>query len=123
MIEVRPATLEDFDEPPVYRVRAWVALKDGQKIGIGGLGFPPGMPVVIWAELTDELRKHPIALHKIGLMGMREARAMGVRYMIATTSVGFEAAERWIARLGFVETGEIQLEDSTGKKVHAWFAP
>ena len=123
MIEVRPATLDDFDEPPVYRVRAWVALKDGQKIGIGGLGFPPNMPVVIWAELTDELRKHPIALHKIGLMGMREARAMGVRYMIATTAVGFEAAERWIARLGFVETGEIQLEDSTGKKVHAWFAP
>ena len=123
MIECRTATLKDFDEPPLYRVRAWVALKDGQKIGIGGLGFPPGMPVVIWAELTDELRKHPVSLHKIGLMGMREARAMGVRYMIATTAVGFEAAERWIARLGFVETGEIQLENSTGKKVHAWFAP
>ncbi len=122
MIEVRPAILEDFDEPPVYRVRAWTALKDGQKVGIGGLGFPPNMPVIIWAELTDELRKHPVALHKIGLMGMREARAMGIKYMVATTAIGFDAAERWIARLGFVETGEIQVEDSAGKKVWAWFA-
>lgn len=122
MIEVRPATLSDFDAPPIYRVRAWVALKDGRKIGLGGLGFPPDMPVIIWAELTDELRKHPVALHKIGLMGMREARSMGVKYMVATTAVGFEAAERWIARLGFVETGEIQVEDSAGKKVWAWFA-
>jgi hypothetical protein len=118
MIECRPATPEDFDEPPVYRVRAWTAFKDGRKIGIGGLGFPPGMPVVLWAELTDELRKHPVALHKIGLMGMREARASGVRYMVATTDIGFEAADRWIKRLGFVETGEVQ----DGKKVHAWFA-
>jgi RimJ/RimL family protein N-acetyltransferase len=44
---------------------------------------------------------------------------MGVRYMIATTAVGFEAAERWIARLGFIDTGEVQ----DNKKVHAWFAP
>lgn len=118
MIEVRPATFEDFDTPPLYRVRAWVAFKDGRKIGIGGIGFPPNMPAVIWAELTDELRKHPVTLHKIGLMGMREVRAMGIKYMVATTEVGFEAAERWIARLGFIETGEVQ----DNKKVHAWFA-
>ena len=119
MIECRPAIPDDFDEPPVYRVRAWAAFKDGKRVGIGGLGYPPGMPVVLWADITDEFRKHPVALHKIGLMCMREARATGVRYMVATTTVGFEAAERWIKRMGFVETGEVQ----GNQKVHAWYAP
>ena len=41
---------------------------------------------------------------------------MGVRVMYATTELGFEAAERWIARFGFEETGELQ----DGKKVWIW---
>ena len=52
MIECRPATLEDLDEPPLYRVRAWVALKDGQKIGIGG--NVSGVYILLQLEITAE---------------------------------------------------------------------
>lgn len=116
MIEIRPARLEDFEEPPVYRVRAWTVTRDDRVIGIGGVGFPPDLPPILWSTITEELRALPVTLHRAGLLGLREAKRMGVKQMYATTAQGFEAAERWIARLGFHETGEVR----DGKKVWVW---
>ena len=119
MIEVALATADDFDKPPPYRCRAYAVKKDGRVVGIGGLGFPQGGPVWMWAEITDELRAHPVALHKVGKRVVADAEAMGIRRMYATTAMGFDAAERWIKRLGFTEAAETV----EGKKVHVWHAP
>lgn len=116
MIEIVPAQAEDFPEPPKYRCRAVAVKKDGKVIGIGGLTFPPGTYPFLWSTITDELRAMPVLLHKTGLRFIAEARSQGVRVMFATTDVGFEAADRWIKRLGFEETGEVK----DGKKVHIW---
>ncbi len=118
MIEIVTATADDFDSLPLYRCRAYVAKKDGRKIGIGGLGFPPDGPVMMWAEITDELRALPVTLHKIGLRVVADAERLGIRQMYATTEQGFDAAERWIKRLGFTATGEVV----EGNKVHVWHA-
>ena len=116
MIEIVPATFEDYPSQPPYRSRAIVVKKDGRVIGIGGLGFPPHMPPVLWSDISDELRALPVTLHRTGLRFIDEARAQGVRIMYATTDAEFEAAERWIRRLGFEQTGEVQ----DGKKVWVW---
>ena len=116
MIEIALAKPEDFTKPPPYRARAIVVKKDGRVIGIGGLGFPPHMPPVLWSDISDELRALPVTLHRTGLRFIDEARAQGVRVMYATTDAEFEAAERWIRRLGFEHTGEVQ----DGKKVWVW---
>lgn len=116
MIEIVPAQIEDYPEPPPYRSRAWAVKKDGRVIGIGGLTFPPDTHPVLWSNISDELRAMPVTLHKTGLRFVAEARQQGVRVMYATTDVGFEAGERWIRRLGFEETHEIQ----GGKKVWIW---
>lgn len=116
MIEIALAKPEDYETPPPYRCRAYAVKRDGRLIGIGGLGFPPHMPPILWANITDELRSLPVTLHKVGMRGVADAKAMGVRVMYATTELGFEAAERWIARFGFEETGELQ----DGKKVWIW---
>lgn len=118
MIEIKIAEPEDYTEPPVYRSRAWVVLKDGRKIGMGGLAFPPNMVPFIWSEISDELRAMPVTLHKTGLRYIEEAKALGLKVMYGTTDVGFEAGERWIRRLGFEETGEVK----DGKKVWIWRA-
>lgn len=119
MIEIALATADDYPEPPAYRARAYVVKKDGEVIGIGGLGFPVGLPVFMWSTITDELRALPITLHKVGKRVVADAQAMGVKTMYATTDEGFAAAERWIGRLGFHPTGEV----NDGKKVHVWHAP
>lgn len=116
MIEIELAKPEDYATPPPYRSRAVVVKKDGKVIGIGGLGFPPHMPPVLWSDISDELRALPVTLHRVGLRVVAEAKSLGVRVMYATTDMGFEAAERWIKRLGFEETAEVQ----DGKKVWIW---
>lgn len=118
MIEIVPARAEDYATPPPYRSWAVVVKKDGKVIGIGGLWFPPHMPPILWSEITDELRALPVTLHRTGLRSIAKARSLGVKIMYAITEVGFEAAERWIKRLGFEETGEVK----DGNKVHIWRA-
>ena len=119
MIEVTLAKPEDFDTPPQYRCRAYVVKKDGRKIGIGGLAFPPNLPPFLWSEISDELRAMPVTLHKTGLRYIAEATRLGVKVMYATTDEGFEAGNRWLTHLGFEETGEAK----DGKKVYIWRAP
>ena len=118
MIEVALAQPEDFATTPPYRCRAYAVKKDGRVIGIGGLGFMPNGYVFLWAEITDELRALPITLHKVGKRAIGDAIPLGIKQVYATTDIAFEAADRWIKRLGFSETGEVV----DGKKVHLWHA-
>ena len=119
MIEVCLAQPDDFATPPPHRCRAYAVKKDGRVIGIGGLGFPAGGPVILWADITDELRALPVTLHKVGKRSIADAIPLGIKRVYATTDQGFAAAERWIKRLGFTDTGEV----IDGKKVHVWHAP
>jgi hypothetical protein len=102
---IRDATADDFDERPAWRVRAWVGELDGKPIGKGGLAFMPGGPAVAWLEVDDHARMFPVKLHKHALAVLAEARRMGVATLVAYADRNVPASDRWLARLGFEDTG------------------
>lgn len=106
-IEFVPTTQEHIRELAAegqtlpFRVKAVTAMLDGRPIGLGGIGFPKvGMPTA-FACITDELRRHKVALHKIGKRCIDEWRAAGIQKVIAFADSNTEAAERWLLRYGF----------------------
>ena len=103
-VTLEPASADDFRAvshglPPV-RVRGFAGKKDGILLGVGGIAFTAGAPTA-FVELTEEARKHPVALHKAALKTLAMAREMGLRRLVATSTTGHPAAERWLLRLGF----------------------
>ena len=110
---VRPATAEDFAnytasvfgevKPVPLRARAFAGVVDGRVIGIGGIGFAPDGTRVAFADLTDEARKYPVALHRAAKMTLDLAARLGCKRLIATAS-DHEHAVKWLLRLGFKHT-------------------
>lgn len=104
-VEVRPTVAADLpaltSEPLPFRIKALTGVQDGAIIGIGGLGFTPDGTVIGFAELTAAARACKFALHRTALRVLAEARAAGVREIIVSADPAFEAAQRWLDRLGF----------------------
>lgn len=102
---IRPATRADIDalidEELPYRVRAWAVENAGKLLGVGGFAFQPQDTIAAFVLKTPEAEKFPLALHKAGLMAMREAKRLGYRRIVAMAEQHNEAAERWLERLGF----------------------
>jgi hypothetical protein len=120
-VTLRPTIPSDLPhciaEPLPHRIRCITAeLEDGTIIGLGGLGYRAEGIVEVFAQLTDEARRHPIALHRAGLMVMAMLRESGVAKAIATTGESFEAGQRWLLRLGFVEAAE-EYQDMPQKRI------
>ena len=108
-IEVRPTVAADLpaltSEPLPFRIKALTAVQDGAIIGIGGIGFTPAGDVVAFAELTPAERTAKVTLHRTARRVLAEARAAGIREIIASADPTFAAAQRWLARLGFTPIG------------------
>lgn len=104
-VVLRDARLSDFTDicggPPDYRVRAFTAELDGKPIGLGGLALLPDGTWAAFVHVTEGARRFKIALHKAGLRTLQEARARGIRRLVALAEPGVEPAERWLMRLGF----------------------
>lgn len=108
---VRPATAEDFANYTAavfgevkavpLRARAFAGIVDGRVIGIGGIGFAPDGTRVAFADLTDEARKYPVALHKVALKTIELAKSLGIKQLLATTQTQQPRAEAWLLRLKF----------------------
>ena len=111
-VEVGPATERDFEDlsarsqhtpaRPPLRVMAIAGRVDGRTIAIGGVMFHPNGVKHAFADIGDEARKYPIALHKAGLAIIELAKAQKVKQLVAVSDDLNEAAERWLLRLGFV---------------------
>ncbi len=118
-VEVDYATRADLaavGTVPHCRVSALAGRSpEGQVIGVGGLAYAADGRVFAWADLTEEARKHPVALHKAGLRAMRMARESGLRRLVATTDLSVTpAGARWLARLGF------KREEACGAEIWVW---
>ncbi len=102
---IRPATRADIDalidEELPYRVRAWAVENNGELLGVGGFAFQPKDVIAAFVLKTPGADKFPLALHRAGLMAMREAKRLGYRRIVAMAEQHNEAAERWLERLGF----------------------
>lgn len=94
--------LEFFDHPLPLRIRAKTVRIDGEIKGIGGLAFlRDGTRVAFLEAAEDDCRKYRVTLHRIARVFMTEARAAGIKRMVASFDGKREASKRWLARLGF----------------------
>lgn len=109
-VTFRPATTADFaalyPEKIRWRTRAIAAECEGVLLGVGGIGYRPE-GVVAFAQISDEGRRYPAAIHRAGRAAMRMMRDAGVPTVIAQAQPGNPAAERWLLRLGFVREGAL----------------
>ena len=117
-VTLRPSVPSDFlaliERPPAYRCQCLTALAGDRILGVGGFIFPPGGDVWCSAFITDEGRKYPTALHRVGLAVMALGRRRGFRRVYAAAQPGNPAAERWLERLGFTAS------EIAGEKVFVW---
>lgn len=101
MTEIVPATEYLFARMqgglPRRTSRALVAVKDGDPIGLIGL-IPDGDALMVYANLTDEIRKDRKAL--VRLSRAFETLA-GDFTVIATASLSVEASGRFLEHFGF----------------------
>lgn len=110
-VEIRPATLADLDayavEQAQYRVRGYVGLIDGIIVGIGGIAYLSNGQMLAFLNLDQEARdKAPVALMKVAVRVLREARERGIQTINAVCDDTIPAASRFLARLGFVHAGD-----------------
>jgi len=99
-----------------YRVRAWAVELDDKLLGIGGFAYQPGGVIAAFVLKAPGAEKYRLALHKAGLLAMAEARRLGFRRVVALADQTNEAAERWLARLGFKQ---VMIDD---KQAWIWEA-
>ena len=110
-VTLTPATREDFAElaarsehtpmiPPV-RVVAIAGKVDGKVIAIGGIAFWPNGTKQAFADIGEEARKYPIALHKAALAVIELAKKHNCKQLRAVADEPKVVAEKWLMRLGF----------------------
>lgn len=88
---------------PPYGFRGYLALLDGEPVGIGGLFVWEGVPIV-FTQMKDPMRKFIKARARaVRLMvGMMDSLKMPV---YATADKMEPTSEKLLAKLGFVPTG------------------
>lgn len=115
-VTIRPAKADDFlrftGNTPPYRNHAWVGELDGQILGMGGICYPPGATVpVMWADFSEEGRRHAVTLHRAGREVLARFTAR-YRRLACVADATVPASRRWLERLGFTATG---LHSDTGE--------
>lgn len=112
----KPEDFHAFGKTAPFRLIGLTGRNEqGEIIGIGGIAFLPDGQRLAFAELTDEARQHPVALHKTALKILEVAKKRNIRRIVATADMGASpAAKRWLERLGFIE------HDYNGVTVFIW---
>lgn len=119
-VSIEPTTKEDvaefFPDAPPFRIRALTARLDGEVIGIGGVTFRPDGIALAFLECDEEhCRKYPKRLHATARRVIAEAKAAGIKRIIAKADGAREKAAAWLERLGFKKIGEVD-----GEQVFEW---
>jgi hypothetical protein len=105
-VTFRPSVQEDviafLGRPLQYQATCVTLLKGDTILGIGGVACSPEHRVfVAFMHLSDEARKHPVALYKATVFGMQMVRRAGIRRIVAEAAPCVEGAERFLQRFGF----------------------
>lgn len=103
-VTLRPTVAADLaaftGQPLPHRIQAITAEFDGRVLGVGGLGFRDGIAIA-FAQITDEGRRYPAAIHRAGRAAMGLIRRSGLPRVVAEAEADNPAAARWLERLGF----------------------
>ena len=93
-------------------------LMDGSK-PVGAFGIVvKGDEGWSWAVFTDELRKHPVALHRTALKELNSVK--GLRAVHGTVKHGWKEGAEWLRRLGYVWSGTIKTPDGLLERFTRW---
>lgn len=115
---LRKARAQDvirFSKWSVPRFVGVVAELDGQFIGSGVVVWGDKNRPILCLEITEELRKRPVFLHKTTL-DLMHAVASSVDVLYTMQSRNEPTAGRWLERLGFKDTGETV----NGERLLSW---
>lgn len=94
-----------FALPPA-RARSWTGVIDGEVVALGGYWFLPSGAAVAFLDLKPEAReKGRVTLMKTARMVLDDVRERGISTLIAMPDKNIDSAERFLTRLGFVQSG------------------
>jgi hypothetical protein len=117
-VTLRPTIPADIGhcigEPLPHRIRAITALAGETVLGLGGVGYRPDGTVIVFAQINDEGRRYPFAIHRAGLAVMEMIRDSGLKLVVAEAQAGNPAAEPWLLRLGF------RAAEIGGRRAFVW---
>jgi RimJ/RimL family protein N-acetyltransferase len=112
--------VEGFDLRAMAEARvqlgpAWSALSGARVLGCAGI-VPLWRGVgAAWLLGGDELRRHPLALHRAVARGLpRAMRGLGLRRLQISVHENFAASLRWVERLGFRHEGAMPAYGPNG---------
>ena len=101
----RPTDVIRFSRYVLPRFVGVVAELEGRFIGAGVVIWGDRNRPILCLEITDELRRRPVFLHKTTL-SLINAVAPSVDVLYTMESSSEPGAAKWLARLGFEDAGE-----------------
>jgi len=109
-ITFRPATRADalryYGQDPIFTFRGHVAEKDGEILGIGGVYYDFGVPVV-FTEMRPEMEASKRACAKAARFMIEYVESLEAPVVYAVADPRYETSGYLLAKLGFVPTGRM----------------
>ncbi len=103
--EMRPTDVVKYTKYCVPKYYGVVVVEDGKDIGAGAVVWGDGNRAFLSLEITPELRKHPVFMHRVAKSLTKAGSKTGELYTIEDS--GEPTAPKWLERLGFRPTGEL----------------
>lgn len=95
VVEATQKHLESLEYRPTKSLRGWSVLDGDRVVGFAGVYISNGNRVLV-SNITDELRRHPVALYRIARKLVGE-----IGHVYAFCDMEIEAAPRFLRHLGF----------------------
>lgn len=108
-VQIRKATVQDarkfYGQDPIYSFRGYVVELNGDIVGVAGIYFEDGKPIV-FSEMKDPMRKHKKAIAKTCRLIMKMVDDLG-RAAYAFACPTEPTSGYLLAKLGFKPTGMV----------------
>ena len=93
---------------------------DGRPVACGGV-VVRGDHGILWSHLSDEIRRHPMILHRRVRRGIADlSRKHGLRSLEASARSDFPVAKHWLRRLGFEEMNDVTIDGHSYTRFLKW---
>lgn len=103
--DLRPTTAADvlafLGRPFPYRARAYTGWLGDTILGIGGIAELPDGTALAFLHIAEGTERYAVSLHKAALKIIADAKARGVRTIVAQADPDRDTPPRWLTRLGF----------------------
>lgn len=103
MLEIKPATKEDFEavygHPPSRSIHGYTAYRDGNPVAIAGVYYYPDQ-VIAFCNIRNEARDEWVGLTRGALKVLKMIKDKGVP-VLAIADPAIPAAEDFLMRCGF----------------------